>query len=68
MDRYGANWDIVSKGWETHVLGKGRSSRVPGTAIEMIRKETGAIDQDLQPFVIAAGRQTGRNDGGRGLR
>lgn len=24
MDRYGANWDMVRKGWETHVQGKGR--------------------------------------------
>ncbi|MBO5202961.1 MAG: 2,3-bisphosphoglycerate-independent phosphoglycerate mutase, partial [Lentisphaeria bacterium] len=24
MDRYGANWDMVRKGWETHVAGKGR--------------------------------------------
>ncbi|MDY5931417.1 MAG: 2,3-bisphosphoglycerate-independent phosphoglycerate mutase, partial [Candidatus Ornithospirochaeta sp.] len=24
MDRYNANWDMVRKGWETHVLGEGR--------------------------------------------
>ena len=53
MDRYGANWDMVRKGWETHVLGEGRQFPDSGTAIETLRTETGAIDQDLPPFVIA---------------
>ncbi|MFW6361112.1 MAG: 2,3-bisphosphoglycerate-independent phosphoglycerate mutase [Spirochaetota bacterium] len=53
MDRYNANWDMVKKGWETHVLGEGRSFSSAHEAIETLRKETGAIDQDLPPFVIA---------------
>ncbi len=53
MDRYGANWGMVEKGWHTHVLGEGRYFESAEEAIETIRKETGAIDQDLQPFVIA---------------
>ncbi len=53
MDRYNANWDMVKKGWETHVLGEGRSFTSAHEAIETLRKETGAIDQDLPPFVIA---------------
>ncbi len=53
MDRYGANWDMVRKGWETHVQGKGRFFPSAHAAIETLRKETGAIDQDLPPFVIA---------------
>ncbi len=53
MDRYNANWDMVKKGWETHVLGKGRQFESSHEAIETLRKETGAIDQDLPPFVIA---------------
>lgn len=53
MDRYNANWDMVKKGWETHVLGEGRQFASAHEAIETLRAETGAIDQDLPPFVIA---------------
>lgn len=53
MDRYNANWDMVKKGWQTHVLGEGRSFTSSHEAIETLRKETEAIDQDLPPFVIA---------------
>ena len=52
MDRYGANWNMVKLGWETHVLGEGRGFSSPHEAIETLRVETGAIDQDLPPFVI----------------
>ncbi len=53
MDRYNANWDMVRKGWETHVLGEGRMFASAHEAIETLRAETGAIDQDIPPFVIA---------------
>ena len=53
MDRYNANWDMVRKGWETHVLGEGRLFESAKEAIETLRVESGAIDQDLPPFVIA---------------
>jgi 2,3-bisphosphoglycerate-independent phosphoglycerate mutase len=52
MDRYNANWDMVKKGWETHVLGEGRPFENAHEAITTLRSETGAIDQDLPPFVI----------------
>ncbi len=55
MDRYNANWDMVRKGWETHVLGEGRLFASSTEAITTLRKESGAIDQDLPPFVIASG-------------
>lgn len=55
MDRYNANWNMVKEGWETHVLGEGRSFQSSHEAIETLRKESGAIDQDLPPFVIANG-------------
>src|SRR6056297_4074147 len=45
MDRYNADWDMVRKGWETHVLGEGRRFATSREAIETLRKETGAIDQ-----------------------
>ena len=52
MDRYGANWNMVRKGWDIHVHGKGRKFKSAKEAIETLRKETGAIDQDLPGFVI----------------
>ena len=53
MDRYKSNWDMVKLGWEIHVLGRGRQFNTALEAIAILRKETGAIDQDLPPFVIA---------------
>lgn len=53
MDRYNANWDMVRRGWETHVLGEGRYFDNAHDAITTLRQETGAIDQDIPPFVIA---------------
>jgi len=65
MDRYNANWDMVRKGWETHVLGEGRQFGSAHEAIMTLREETGAIDQDLPPFVIAEnGEPVGRVEDG----
>ena len=53
MDRYGANWNMVEIGWNTHVLGKGRGFASAREAIESYRVEfPGVIDQDLPAFVI----------------
>ncbi|MDC7248203.1 MAG: 2,3-bisphosphoglycerate-independent phosphoglycerate mutase, partial [Sphaerochaetaceae bacterium] len=61
MDRYNADWSMVERGWHTHVLGEGRMFPSAHEAIETLRKETGAIDQDLPPFVIAEdGRPVGQ--------
>ena len=54
MDRYGANWDMVRKGWDIHVHGKGRKFSSAKEAVETLRKETEAIDQDLPGFVIGS--------------
>ena len=53
MDRYEANWAMVELGWKTHVLGEGRQFESAEQAYRTLREETGAIDQDLDPFVIA---------------
>lgn len=53
MDRYGADWDMVRKGWDIHVRGKGEFFPDAETAIRTLRERTGAIDQDLPPFVIS---------------
>ncbi|MBQ9510347.1 MAG: 2,3-bisphosphoglycerate-independent phosphoglycerate mutase [Clostridia bacterium] len=65
MDRYEANWKMVEDGWHTHVLGEGRQFASAEEAIVTYRKETGAIDQDLDAFVIAEnGKPVGTvNDG-----
>ncbi|MFI3313852.1 MAG: 2,3-bisphosphoglycerate-independent phosphoglycerate mutase, partial [Eubacteriales bacterium] len=55
MDRYEANWSMVETGWRTHVEAKGRMFPNTLAAIETFRAETGCIDQDLPPFVIADG-------------
>ena len=54
MDRYEADWDMVKRGWETHVLGMGEKYDSPEAAILKARGEhEGLIDQDIPPFVIA---------------
>ena len=66
MDRYGANWDMVRLGWEIHVQGKGEYFKDAHTAVATLRERTGAIDQDLPPFVISDDGKTpvgAMNDG-----
>lgn len=53
MDRYGANWEMVRQGWETHVHGSGEFFPSAHEAIVKLRERTGAIDQDLPAFVIS---------------
>ncbi|MDD2768763.1 MAG: 2,3-bisphosphoglycerate-independent phosphoglycerate mutase [Methylococcus sp.] len=62
MDRYEADWSMVERGWQTHVLGQARHFDSAAQAIETLRAEQpGVIDQDLPPFVIARdGEPTGR--------
>ena len=62
MDRYNANWEMVRRGWETHVLGRGRMFHSAIEALQTLREERpGVVDQDLPPFVIAddSGRAIG---------
>ena len=54
MDRYEANWNMVDKGWHTHVLGEGDQFASASAAVKALRiRFPGTIDQDLPPFVIA---------------
>ncbi|WP_010263631.1 2,3-bisphosphoglycerate-independent phosphoglycerate mutase [Treponema primitia] len=56
MDRYGADWSMVERGWKVHVHGEGRQFATTREAVETYRKEIpGIIDQDLKEFVIAEG-------------
>ena len=53
MDRYNADWDIVKRGWDTHVRGIGRKFKSAEEAISTFYEEgEKIIDQYLDPFVI----------------
>jgi 2,3-bisphosphoglycerate-independent phosphoglycerate mutase len=53
MDRYEADWEMVARGWATHVLGEGRGFASTVQAIETFRAEQPGIgDQYLPAFVI----------------
>jgi 2,3-bisphosphoglycerate-independent phosphoglycerate mutase len=53
MDRYNADWNIVKRGWEAHVLGKGRPFRSAEEAVRTFYEEDPRItDQYLGAFVI----------------
>jgi 2,3-bisphosphoglycerate-independent phosphoglycerate mutase len=61
MDRYGANWPQVERGWKVHVHGEGRRFSSAREAVETYRREIpGIIDQDLKEFVIAEKGQDGK--------
>ena len=53
MDRYEADWDMVERGWKTHVLGQGRGFPSAAEAIRTFRAELPGIDdQNLPAFVV----------------
>ena len=66
MDRYDANWSMVDKGWQTHVLGLGPQFSSASVAVNTLREQfPKTIDQDLPPFVIAdAGKPIGTIEDG----
>jgi 2,3-bisphosphoglycerate-independent phosphoglycerate mutase len=54
MDRYNADWTIVKRGWDAHVLGIGRQFKSAKQAVETFYSEDAAItDQYLPAFVVA---------------
>ncbi len=56
MDRYEADWNIVKRGWEAHVLGTARPFASAKAAIETFRKDNPSItDQYLPSFTIVDG-------------
>jgi len=53
MDRYGADWSVVERGWRAHVLGEGRGFASAADAVRTYRTELPGIgDQYLPPFVV----------------
>jgi len=62
MDRYEADWDVVRRGWEAHVLGEAPERFLSASeAIRRIREKAPVADQYLPPFVIVdqAGQPVG---------
>ncbi len=60
MDRYEANWQIVKKGWDAHVLGKGRAFASAKEAVEFGYSQN-ITDQYQDSFVIVEnGEPVGR--------
>ena len=56
MDRYGADWSVVERGWQAHVLGIGREYASAREAVETCyREDPGSTDQYLPSFVVASG-------------
>ncbi len=53
MDRYEADWDVVQRGWETHVHGNARKFESAAKAIQTFYDEDPEItDQYLSQFVV----------------
>jgi 2,3-bisphosphoglycerate-independent phosphoglycerate mutase len=53
MDRYGADWSIVERGWQAHVLGVGRGFSSACEAIQSYYDEDPEMtDQYMESFVI----------------
>ncbi|MFH1553044.1 MAG: 2,3-bisphosphoglycerate-independent phosphoglycerate mutase [Candidatus Omnitrophota bacterium] len=56
MDRYNADWSVVKRGWDAHVLGKGRQFPSAHEAVETYYDEDpGMTDQYMDSFVVAEG-------------
>lgn len=53
MDRYNANWKVVEKGWQAHVLGQGRGFASACEAIRTYYAEDPQVtDQYMDSFVV----------------
>ncbi|MCB2206401.1 2,3-bisphosphoglycerate-independent phosphoglycerate mutase [bacterium] len=54
MDRYNADWSVVKKGYDAHVLGKARQFTSASEAVRTFYNEDSEItDQYLDAFVVA---------------
>jgi len=53
MDRYGADWTVVKRGWDAHVLGKGRAFNSVEEAVNTYYTEDAVMtDQYMESFVV----------------
>lgn len=62
MDRYEADWEMVARGWRTHVHGEGRRFASAMDALQTLYSDAPEVDDQWLPaFVI--GDYTGMRDG-----
>jgi 2,3-bisphosphoglycerate-independent phosphoglycerate mutase len=53
MDRYNADWSVVKRGWDAHVLGKARKFKSAMEAVQtMYDEDPKSTDQYLEAFVV----------------
>ncbi|MDE3269378.1 MAG: 2,3-bisphosphoglycerate-independent phosphoglycerate mutase [Pseudomonadota bacterium] len=52
MDRYEADWEMVKRGWDLHVHGKGREFTCAVEGVKTLRQEQQCDDQYLPPFKL----------------
>ena len=66
MDRYEADWNIVKRGWDAHVLGKAELFKSAEEAIRKFReRDPGLTDQFLPAFTVEReGRPAGTIEDG----
>ena len=68
MDRYGADWPMVERGYRTHALGEGPAFPSAREAIEAAYLDPDVTDQTVPPFVIHVdGAPCGRMADGDGV-
>lgn len=69
MDRYEADWEMVQRGWDAHILGQGRQFDSAEQAVQTLYDEDPKVnDQYLPAFVIAQGGEAlGRVEDGDAL-
>jgi len=62
MDRYGADWAMVERGYRCHTFGEGPGFPTAAAAVDAMYAETDKGDQNLGPFVIVEndGEPTGK--------
>jgi 2,3-bisphosphoglycerate-independent phosphoglycerate mutase len=66
MDRYGADWKVVERGWNAHVRGEAGSARFRSALDAVTELRKSQTDQYLPPFVVvgAEGQAVGPVTGG----
>ncbi len=69
MDRYGADWPMVERGYNAHTHGVGRRFRSATEAVEVMYTESDTGDQNLAAFVIVdeSDRPVGQMSDGDGV-
>ncbi|MBM9519841.1 2,3-bisphosphoglycerate-independent phosphoglycerate mutase [Desulforhopalus vacuolatus] len=72
MDRYGADWSVVERGWKAHVLGDVAEGRCFSSAVEAVEKsyaeDDTMTDQYMDSFILVEeGKPVGTVEDGDGV-